>query len=79
MNPPPPSEFQQRKTKTPQPLWKSLFSRRKISKVKNNAVLWLRNGFHLILSSSLELEKGKLPTKQPKLQNIIILLIPFIK
>ena len=32
--------------------------------------LRLHNGFHLILLHSLELEHSKLPTKQPKLQNI---------
>ena len=37
---------------------------------KERHSLWLHNGFHLILSSSVELEHSKLPTKQPKLQNI---------
>ena len=32
--------------------------------------LRLRNGFHLILLHGLELGHSKLPTKQPKLQNI---------
>ena len=32
--------------------------------------LQLHNGFHLILSRRLKLEHSKLPTKQPKLQNI---------
>ena len=36
--PPTPPEFPQSKTKTPQPLWKSLFSRKKIIKLKNDAI-----------------------------------------
>ena len=69
---PTPSEFPQSKTKTPKPLWKVYnFSRKKIIKVKNDAVCgYAMYGFHLILLSSLELEHSKLPTKQPKLQNL---------
>ena len=66
-----PPDFPQSKTKPPQPLWKSLFS------WKNNYYLikeWCRlrlcNGFHFILLNGLELEHSKLPTEQPKLQNI---------
>ena len=54
---PAPSEFPQSKTKTPKPLWKSLFSEKKILKVKNDAVCgYAMYGFHLILSGGLELE-----------------------
>ena len=72
---PAPSELPQSKTKTPKPLWKSLFSEEKILNVKNDAVCgYAMYGFHLILSSGLELEHSKLPyTKQPKLQNIAYL------
>ena len=42
-----------------------------IIKVKNDAVCgYAMYGFHLILLSGLESEHSKLPTKQPKLQNI---------
>ena len=37
---------------------------------KEQRRLRLRNGFHLILLRSLKLDHSKLPTKQPKLQNI---------
>ena len=68
---PAPSEFPQSKTKTPKPLWKSLFSLKKIIKVKNDAICgYAMYDFPLILSNSLELEHSKLPTKQPKLQSI---------
>ena len=37
---------------------------------KEQRRLRLRNGFHLILLRSFKLDHSKLPTKQPKLQNI---------
>ena len=65
-----PLEFPLSKTKPPQPLWKGLFSRKKYYQSKGRCRLQLCNGFHFILLSGLELEHSKLPTEQPKLQNI---------
>ena len=70
---PTPPEFPQRKIKTPQPRWKSLFSPKEIIKSKERCRLWLRSGFHLILLRGLKLEHGKL--LQSNL-NDKILLIP---
>ena len=49
-----PLEFPLSKTKPPQPLWKSLFSRKKYYQSKERCRLQLCNGFHFILLSSLE-------------------------
>ena len=74
MTPPPhPSGISTKKIKTPQPLWKSLFSPKEIIKSKEQCRLWLHSGFHLILLSGLKLEHGKL--LQSNL-NHKILLIP---
>ena len=69
-----PLEFPQSKTKKkapppPAPLEKFIFMK-KYYLVKERCCLWLCNGFHFILLNGLELEHNKLPTEQPKLQNI---------
>ena len=65
-----PPEFPPSKTKRPPtPLEKFIFMK-KYYQSKERCRLRLCNGFHFILLSGLELEHSKLPTEQPKLQNI---------
>ena len=65
-----PPLFLQSKTKTPPtPLEKFIFTKKDYQSKEQHRLL-LCNGFHLILLTGLELEHSKLPTKQPKLQNI---------
>ena len=66
-----PLEFPLSKTKPPQPLWKSLFSRKKYYQSKERCRLQLCNGFHFIL-----LNKNTVNYLQSNL-NYKILLIPW--
>ena len=61
--------FHKVKQSPPASLEKFIFMK-KYYLIKEWCRLWLCNGFHFILLSGLELEHSKLPTEQPKLQNI---------
>ena len=68
MTPPPPlRNFHKVRQRPPNPCGKVYFLK---VKIEWRCLFAVKQWFHLMLLSGLELEHSKLPTKQPKLQNI---------